>query len=116
LYSDDVLMCHRRIKLSGASGADPELLPLIRGALADSAIGPARPVFEISETTTLAHVTEAIKFATAVGSLGCRLAPLESPEGRWISSGPPLAAHDGQPLISISVAGTARSGSIRREW
>jgi diguanylate cyclase (GGDEF)-like protein/PAS domain S-box-containing protein len=62
------------INLSGKSVGDPDLPGLIERALADTAVDPAKLIFEITETAAIANMEEASSFAHRLTKLGCRFA------------------------------------------
>lgn len=62
------------VNLSGRSFTDPELLSLIKQAIAEAAINPKTLVFEITETTLIESMTAAQRFITNLKALGCRFA------------------------------------------
>jgi diguanylate cyclase (GGDEF)-like protein/PAS domain S-box-containing protein len=62
------------INLSGRSVGDPGLPDLIEQELAAKRVGAASLVFEITETSAIANMEEARRFADRLAKLGCRLA------------------------------------------
>jgi diguanylate cyclase (GGDEF)-like protein/PAS domain S-box-containing protein len=62
------------INLSGRSVGDPGLPDLIERELAARGVGAASLVFEITETSAIANMEEARRFADRLAKLGCRLA------------------------------------------
>ena len=62
------------INLSGRVIDDPELLPLLKTALAGKSINPAHIVFELTETAAVADIAAAIELMHEIRSLGCRFA------------------------------------------
>ena len=62
------------INLSGRSVGDPGLPDLIEQELAARGVGAASLVFEITETSAIANMEEARRFADRLAKLGCRLA------------------------------------------
>ena len=62
------------VNVSGASIDDHDLLALVRRELDRTGADPARLVFEITETATIARMDDARGFAEALTALGCQLA------------------------------------------
>jgi PAS domain S-box/diguanylate cyclase (GGDEF) domain len=62
------------INLSARAFEDPEILPIVRGALTRSAVRPNRIIFEITETAAVADFTAARALIKAIRELGCRFA------------------------------------------
>ena len=63
------------INLSGDSFAsEPNLLGVIERELARTAVDPSHLIFEVTETSAIANMPEASRFASALRSLGCSLA------------------------------------------
>ena len=63
------------INLSGESVVgDPQLLELIESELTRTSIDPAKLIFEVTETATIANMPEAAAFAAGVNRLGASLA------------------------------------------
>ena len=63
------------INLSGDSFAsEPNLLGVIERELARTAVDPSHLIFEVTETSAIANMPEASRFAAALRSLGCSLA------------------------------------------
>jgi diguanylate cyclase (GGDEF)-like protein/PAS domain S-box-containing protein len=62
------------VNLSGRSMDDDALLTLIRDELAITRADPSRLVFELTETATIASMTEAQRFAEDLTAMGCELA------------------------------------------
>lgn len=62
------------VNISGKSVGDPELPRLIEREIADNGIDPARLILEITETTAIANMDEAVEFATRLSRLGCGFA------------------------------------------
>jgi diguanylate cyclase (GGDEF)-like protein/PAS domain S-box-containing protein len=62
------------VNISAKSIGDPDLTRLIERELADSAINPSLLVLEITETTAIANMDEAVDFATRLSRLGCGFA------------------------------------------
>jgi EAL domain-containing protein (putative c-di-GMP-specific phosphodiesterase class I) len=62
------------VNLSGRSTGDTELLALIEEQLRDSAVDPARLIFEITETTAVSNIPAAQHFSSRLADLGCRFA------------------------------------------
>lgn len=62
------------INLSGKSLGDPELLEILEMQLSGSSIDAASLIFEITETSAIANIEEAQRFASRLTALGCRLA------------------------------------------
>ncbi len=61
------------INLSAISVRDPALLDLIRSELSDSGIPPQKLGFEITETTAVQNLSQALWFIQELRSIGCRL-------------------------------------------
>jgi diguanylate cyclase (GGDEF)-like protein/PAS domain S-box-containing protein len=78
----DLIAAHSRagrelkleVNISAKSIGDPELPQVIETNLADAAIDPALLVLEITETTAIANMDEAVDFATRLSRLGCGFA------------------------------------------
>ncbi len=62
------------INLSGKAFEDPSLLPMIQDLLDNSHIDSSKVCFEITETATIAKLSEARKFIDALKSMGCQFA------------------------------------------
>jgi diguanylate cyclase (GGDEF)-like protein len=62
------------VNVSAKSLGDPELPLLIERELADSGINPSLLILEITETTAIANMDEAVDFATRLSRLGCGFA------------------------------------------
>lgn len=62
------------VNLSGRSVGDPRLVELISSRLAESAVDPARLVFEVTETSAIGNIAQAQDFAATLDELGCRFA------------------------------------------
>ncbi len=62
------------VNISGRSVGDSELLTLIERELANTAIGPASLIFELTETAAIANIDRARGFASRLQSLGCGFA------------------------------------------
>ena len=62
------------LNLSGHTLGDPELLALLRRALDEHDVDPARLIFEITETAAVADFEQALAVIVAIKSLGCRFA------------------------------------------
>ncbi len=62
------------VNLSGRSVDDPELLPLIREKLAETAVDPSRLVIEITETAAITNIAEARQLIGALRDMNCRVA------------------------------------------
>jgi EAL domain-containing protein (putative c-di-GMP-specific phosphodiesterase class I) len=62
------------VNLSGASIGDPKLMSLIEQALDETAIDPARLIFELTETAAIASIEQAKNFATRLHRRGCQFA------------------------------------------
>ncbi len=60
------------INLSAHSVQDPEMIPIIRGALHDHNIDPALIIFEITETAAILNLEQAERLISALRRLGCR--------------------------------------------
>lgn len=61
------------VNLSGRSIADPELLPAVERALAESGADPGLLTFEITETALASDLDRASELARRLAALGCRL-------------------------------------------
>ncbi len=62
------------VNVSGRSLGDPEVLTVLRDALAASGADPSSLVIEITETAAAEHLHQARAFAQSVRQLGCLLA------------------------------------------
>lgn len=62
------------VNISAKSLGDPELPRVIEQALRDSKIDPSQLILEITETTAIANMDEAVDFATRLSRLGCGFA------------------------------------------
>jgi EAL domain-containing protein (putative c-di-GMP-specific phosphodiesterase class I) len=62
------------VNISAKSIADPELTRVIEAGLRDSGINPSLLILEITETTAIANMDEAVDFATRLSRLGCGFA------------------------------------------
>ena len=62
------------INLSGTSLGDDGLLKLIRSALAESGVDPHMLCFEITETSAISHLPNAVRLMKELQQLGCRFA------------------------------------------
>lgn len=62
------------INLSGASMGDPMILRVIERELSETSLDPARVIFEITETATIANIARAREFSDELAKLGCRFA------------------------------------------
>jgi diguanylate cyclase (GGDEF)-like protein/PAS domain S-box-containing protein len=62
------------VNISAKSIGDPELTQMIERELADSGINPSLLILEITETTAIANMDEAVDFATRLSRLGCGFA------------------------------------------
>jgi diguanylate cyclase (GGDEF)-like protein/PAS domain S-box-containing protein len=62
------------VNISAKSIGDPELPQLIERELAESGINPSLLILEITETTAIANMDEAVDFATRLSRLGCGFA------------------------------------------
>jgi EAL domain-containing protein (putative c-di-GMP-specific phosphodiesterase class I) len=62
------------INLSGTSLGDESLLKYIRTAIAESGLDPRILCFEITETSAISHLPNAIRLMTELQQLGCRFA------------------------------------------
>ncbi len=62
------------VNLSGRSLTDPQLLPLIKQAFAETAINPQSLIFEITETAIIENITTAQRFIANLKAMGCRFA------------------------------------------
>jgi EAL domain-containing protein (putative c-di-GMP-specific phosphodiesterase class I) len=61
------------VNVSGRSLADPALPGFIEAYLQETGIDPAGLVLEITETSAIANMNHAVKFAAQLDLLGCRL-------------------------------------------
>lgn len=62
------------MNISGKNLGDKELLDYLRYTIQQSGANPGNLVFEITETTAIQDLTQAIKFMNALKSMGCRFA------------------------------------------
>jgi diguanylate cyclase (GGDEF)-like protein len=62
------------INLSGATFADSGFLAFLRSEFTRSGVSPATVCFEITETSAIGDLPNAIRFITAMKGLGCRFA------------------------------------------
>ena len=62
------------VNISAKSIGDPELPRLIERELRESGINPSLLILEITETTAIANMDEAVEFATRLSRLGCGFA------------------------------------------
>jgi diguanylate cyclase (GGDEF)-like protein/PAS domain S-box-containing protein len=62
------------VNISAKSLGDPELPRVIESELSESGINPSLLVLEITETTAIANMDEAVDFATRLSRLGCGFA------------------------------------------
>lgn len=62
------------VNISARSIGDPELVAVIDRALEDTAIDPARLVFELTETAAIGNIEHAKTFTTQLSERGCRFA------------------------------------------
>jgi diguanylate cyclase (GGDEF)-like protein/PAS domain S-box-containing protein len=62
------------VNISAKSIGDPELPRLIETELSESGINPSLLILEITETTAIANMDEAVDFATRLSRLGCGFA------------------------------------------
>ena len=62
------------VNISAKSIGDPELTRMIEHELAESGINPSLLILEITETTAIANMDEAVDFATRLSRLGCGFA------------------------------------------
>jgi diguanylate cyclase (GGDEF)-like protein len=62
------------VNISGKSIGDPELTRLIEAQLSDTGIDPQLLILEITETTAIANMDEAVEFANRLSRLGCGFA------------------------------------------
>jgi EAL domain-containing protein (putative c-di-GMP-specific phosphodiesterase class I) len=62
------------VNISAKSIGDPELTQLVEEELSDSGINPSLLILEITETTAIANMDEAVDFATRLSRLGCGFA------------------------------------------
>lgn len=65
---------HFEINLSGRTIGDEALLELIERQLHETAVPPDRLIFEVAETSAVAHVSRAGAFINRLAELGCRFA------------------------------------------
>jgi diguanylate cyclase (GGDEF)-like protein/PAS domain S-box-containing protein len=62
------------VNISAKSIADPDLPSMIESELHESGINPSLLILEITETTAIANMDEAVDFATRLSRLGCGFA------------------------------------------
>jgi diguanylate cyclase (GGDEF)-like protein/PAS domain S-box-containing protein len=62
------------VNISAKSIGDPELPRLIEQELAESGINPSLLILEVTETTAIANMDQAVDFATRLSRLGCGFA------------------------------------------
>ena len=62
------------INLSGTSLGDDSLLKFIRTALAETGLDPTLVCFEITETSAISHLPNAVRLMKELQQLGCRFA------------------------------------------
>ncbi len=62
------------VNLSGRSVDDPELLPLIRNKLAETALDPSRLVIEITETAAITNIADARHLIESLRDMECKVA------------------------------------------
>jgi diguanylate cyclase (GGDEF)-like protein/PAS domain S-box-containing protein len=62
------------VNISAKSIGDPELPRVIEEELSDSGINPSLLILEITETTAIANMDQAVEFATRLSRLGCGFA------------------------------------------
>jgi diguanylate cyclase (GGDEF)-like protein/PAS domain S-box-containing protein len=62
------------VNISAKSIGDPDLTELIEHELAETGINPSLLILEITETTAIANMDEAVDFATRLSRLGCGFA------------------------------------------
>jgi diguanylate cyclase (GGDEF)-like protein/PAS domain S-box-containing protein len=62
------------VNISGSSTGDPELLRIIERELEIGEVNPANLVLEVTETTAVANIPRAQRFASHLAKLGCRFA------------------------------------------
>ncbi|WP_407275089.1 EAL domain-containing protein [Halothiobacillus sp. DCM-1] len=62
------------INLSGATVQDPEVYPFIRKLLREYDFDPRKLCFEITETSAITHVEQALSLMGLLRSLGCQVA------------------------------------------
>ncbi|HEX4717926.1 MAG TPA: EAL domain-containing protein [Thermoleophilaceae bacterium] len=62
------------VNISAKSIADPDLTAMIEAELSESGIDPSLLILEITETTAIANMDEAVEFATRLSRLGCGFA------------------------------------------
>jgi diguanylate cyclase (GGDEF)-like protein len=62
------------VNISGKSIGDPALTRLIEAQLSDTGIDPQLLILEITETTAIANMDEAVEFANRLSRLGCGFA------------------------------------------
>lgn len=62
------------VNVSGMSLSDDQFLGYVIRALERTGVAPARICFEITETSAISHLSEAVRFITHLAELGCRFA------------------------------------------
>lgn len=62
------------INVSGMSLSDDQFLGYVIRALERTGVAPERLCFEITETSAISHLSEAVRFITHLAELGCRFA------------------------------------------
>jgi diguanylate cyclase (GGDEF)-like protein/PAS domain S-box-containing protein len=71
LFSSD---CHLSINLSAASVEAPSTLDYIHSQLKDTGVDPSRLTFEITETTAITKLSQAVTLLHGLSALGCESA------------------------------------------
>jgi diguanylate cyclase (GGDEF)-like protein/PAS domain S-box-containing protein len=62
------------VNLSGPSLSDATLATYVERAIAAASVDPTRLIFEVTETTAIENMREAVSFAERLAGLGCRMA------------------------------------------
>jgi diguanylate cyclase (GGDEF)-like protein/PAS domain S-box-containing protein len=62
------------VNVSGMSLSDDQFLGYVIRALERTGVAPERICFEITETSAISHLSEAVRFITHLAELGCRFA------------------------------------------
>lgn len=62
------------VNLSGRAFADPDMPAFVEAQLHEQGISPARIIFEITETASVANINETQRMINQLRSLGCRFA------------------------------------------
>ena len=60
------------INLSGSSLSDPKLLEFVVGMLTETAIPPAKVIFEVTESAAIDRLSNAVEFIRTLREYGCR--------------------------------------------